>query len=690
MNREWKGLPMPTRTFSNRTFDARPDRIDLRDRTYLPKLVSLPPVWPTSEQIKSYLPAYAKTLVLDQGQEGACTGFGLAAVINYLQFKNNGYQVQGVKPVSPRMLYHMAKLYDEWAGEDYEGSSNRGAMKGWHRHGVCTEALWPYRNKQGNVVFISPAGGWEQDASERPLGAYYRIDKRSISDMQSAICEVGAIYCSADVHKGWFMKKTASLTIIKRDPTKAGGHAFAIVGYNEDGFIVQNSWGPDWGYHGFAILGYEDWVASGSDAWVAVFGAPMRVASVSATFSNRGLQEVALPAGSSGSGRSFVYKNDKVRPLSESDAYLQTVVLGNNGVPINRIVIAENAERAVEHVCLARPKQWFAALPADKPRKLAVYVHGGLNNEEDSLGRIRIMAPYFQENGIYPLFITWKTGALESIGGILEDSLRDIFRSQPSQRDAGVLDKLTEALGEARDRTIEVASEKLLVRPLWTEMKQNAAAAAQSGAGLSMLATHLLALKKQFPDLEIHLAGHSAGSIVLGHLFGVLDKKLAAASLSLFAPACTLDFAVRQYGAAISDGKLKPDTVHVDIMNDERELADTVGPYGKSLLYLVSRALETRRKTPLLGMEWSWKTQGMPQDQWSADQDSTTALASWPALAQGMTVRLHDKKREYVSTGAGKIKLAHGSFDNDIEVVAQMLERMRGGPLLAKVENLAY
>ncbi|MGB5008725.1 MAG: hypothetical protein WBO88_00280, partial [Candidatus Dechloromonas phosphoritropha] len=402
------------------------------------------------------------------------------------------------------------------------------------------------------------------------------------------------------------------------------------------------------------------------------------------------LQDVVLPAGSSGSSRSFAYKNDKVRPLCESDAYLQTIVLGNNGVPINRIVIAENAERAVEQVCFARPKEWFAALPADQPRKLAVYVHGGLNNEEDSLGRIRIMAPYFQENGIYPLFITWKTGALESIGGILEDSLPDIFKSLPSQRDAGIVDKLAEALGEARDRTIEAASEKILVRPLWSQMKQNAAAAAQSGAGLSMLATHLLALKKQFPNLEIHLAGHSAGSIVLGYLFGLFDKKLTAASLSLFAPACTLDFAVRQYGAAISDGKLKPDTVHVDIMNDERELADSVGPYGKSLLYLVSRALESRRKAPMLGMEWSWKTQGMPQDQWSADEDSRKALESWPVLATNMSLRLHDKKREYVSTGAGKIKLAHGSFDNDIDVVAQMLERMRGGPLLAKVENLAY
>jgi hypothetical protein len=37
----------------------------------------------------------------------------------------------------------------------------------------------------------------------RPLGVYYRIEKDAITDMQAAIQEVGAIYCSADVHQGW-------------------------------------------------------------------------------------------------------------------------------------------------------------------------------------------------------------------------------------------------------------------------------------------------------------------------------------------------------------------------------------------------------------------------------------------------------------------------------------------------------
>lgn len=685
---------MPTQTSHNRTFDARPDRIDLRDRVYQPKLESLPPRYPDEIDIGKHLPAYARSLVLDQGQEGACTGFGLAAVVNFLLWRNNGYRMKGLKTVSPRMLYNMARFYDEWPGEDYDGSSCRGAMKGWHRHGVCTDKLWPYRNAKGKIAFIEPSRGWDTDAAGRPLGAYYRIEKNSISDIQSAIKEVGAIYCSANVHEGWFLDTTPQPVVIPQTKKKVGGHAFAIVGYTEDGFIVQNSWGPQWGYHGFAILAYEDWVANGTDAWVAVLGAPMRVASAPATFSSRPLQESA--AGQAGvfgkhPGRDFAYQNPKVRPLGEGEAYLHTLVLGNNGMPINRILTAENAARAVEEVCLTRPKSWFASLKASQPRRLALYVHGGLNSEADSLGRIRMMAPYFRENGIYPLFVTWKTGALESIGGILEDALREVFRSRPEMRDEGIVDKVREALGEARDRSIEVACENLLVKPMWSEMKQNAAAAAQAGSGLHLLAGHLAALRKAVPRLEIHLAGHSAGSIVLGHLLSLLDKELNARTLTLFAPACTLGFAVEHYGEAIKAGKLAPATMHTDLMDDERERADTVGPYGKSLLYLVSRALEGRHKTPLLGMAWAWTAKDRPQDQWAGDPNSKDALEKWARLSRDMGLRLHGKSREYVSTGGGQIRLAHGSFDNDVEVVAAMLQRMRdGAPLDTAVENLAY
>ena len=46
------------------------------------------------------------------------------------------------------MLYEMAKRYDEWPGEDYDGSSARGAMKGWHKHGVCSDEHWRYKTRR--------------------------------------------------------------------------------------------------------------------------------------------------------------------------------------------------------------------------------------------------------------------------------------------------------------------------------------------------------------------------------------------------------------------------------------------------------------------------------------------------------------------------------------------------------------
>ena len=81
---------MPSRSINGRLLDVRPDRVDLRDRIYSPPLESLPELFPSDRQIKEYLPQYRrKRLILDQGDEGACTGFGLAAVINYVLWRQS-------------------------------------------------------------------------------------------------------------------------------------------------------------------------------------------------------------------------------------------------------------------------------------------------------------------------------------------------------------------------------------------------------------------------------------------------------------------------------------------------------------------------------------------------------------------------------------------------------------------------
>jgi hypothetical protein len=139
---------MPTRQLvvsgTPYVLDVRPDRLDLRDRMYLPPTLRLPPRYPADTDIHGTIDSYLKQgLVLDQGADGACTGFGLAAVINYLLWVRalETDETKNFKSVSPHMLYDLARFYDEWPGQDYEGSSCRGAMKGWHKHGACDAGL---------------------------------------------------------------------------------------------------------------------------------------------------------------------------------------------------------------------------------------------------------------------------------------------------------------------------------------------------------------------------------------------------------------------------------------------------------------------------------------------------------------------------------------------------------------------
>ena len=115
---------------------------------------------------------------------------------------------------------------------------------------------------------------------------------RQIRDMHAALNEAGILYVTLMVHDGWNEPGPAQykvryvesgnlrerdFPIITRKGRADGGHAVAIVGYTEMGFIVQNSWGPTWGSSGYALLPYEDYLLHATDVWVAQLGVPVTV-----------------------------------------------------------------------------------------------------------------------------------------------------------------------------------------------------------------------------------------------------------------------------------------------------------------------------------------------------------------------------------------------------------------------------
>lgn len=697
--------------FKNLTLDARPDRLDLRDREYRPHLKSLPSAYPVLRgawtSLENLLECYADSqLILDQGKEGACTGFGLAATINYLIWrdtiaeihssdvkKNHCIDIRGQR-VSERMLYQMARVYDEWDGEDYSGSSCRGAMKGWHRHGVCRKSLWPY-SRDGE--FLKPKAGWEVDALANPLGAYYRVNHKSIVDMQSALTEAGALYCSASTHNGWHIENAGQMPVLhySTESPSGGGHAFCIVGYNKTGFMVQNSWGKKWGWKGFAIISYQDWINNGYDAWVVARGVPADAKHAPTMYSNSSLRALTNQHTSESQAAK---KKSKTAPWIESRAYQHSLVLSNNGRPRHTVLHAENADASAQEICYDNLKLWLDSSTTN--RKIMIYAHGGLNDEKSAIGRVRAMAPYFHENDIYPLYVVWKTGLGETLLNTIADAYRNIV---PGASTSGIKDWIA----DRTDTAIEAASRALHVKSIWTEIKENARHASDrrvpgysvgktdKAGGMVILAKCLSELKELYSDLEIHVVGHSAGSILIGEWFKeLIRRELTLSSATLFAPACTIEFANKTYKRAVEKQVIDIGDINIVNLDDEMERNDkSLIVYQKSLLYLVSRALEDLHKTPLLGLAAAWES-GNCKDRESGGFHASQrkAIIQWAEFIKGgnkPTLLGRRNSQVKISTKPTYIDLNHGSFDNDIAVIENTIRRIREVKLKHKVTNLS-
>tara|TARA_R110000868_G_scaffold159618_4_gene388595 strand:- start:9846 stop:12059 length:2214 start_codon:yes stop_codon:yes gene_type:complete len=686
-----KEIIMGTKRLFNRTFDARPDRIDFRDVSYRPPLVSLPDQFPSPAAAKTFFSAYAASgMILDQGDEGACTGFGLAAVVNYLRWKLIAGTVKavrskkpaGIDKISPRMLYQNARLYDEWPGDDYDGSSCRGAMKGLHKHGVCRESYWPYLAKGGKPGRAK--AGWDIDAAKTPLGAYYRIDSRSIVDMQAAILETNAIYVSADTHNGWdSMDDKPLLTkAVIRAPSsdERGGHAFALVGYTPDGFIVQNSWGLKWGYKGFGILPYEDWIANGADAWALALGAPVRLSK--GKFKSPSMRSADSLQELAGKGltlsRAPVSRTPAaVQPWSHDQVGQHVIIVGDNGRPDRQLVAATDAADGVFQVAHDAVDKAIK----DGRKHVAIYGHGGLNSQSVALNRARLMGPWFEANGIHPLFVVWRTGFCEVMDELMQEPEDPSFDLPQIEGAARIFNLLHNAI----DGRIEATARNFVGKPLWQGMKNRAYDASQPDGAMALLGAGLAKAVRGKKEVNIHLLGHSAGALLHGHFLKVLkQQELKVASCHLWAPACTVAFANEKYGAAIADSVLDPTTMYVSsLSNDNEKYEGSLPVYSKSLLYLISRALEPEHNTPILGMEARQKSmRKIVDDLGIFDKASFAVMEAWDKIGKKVVddpvVASEDVLTRSAPDKTMRIKADHGSFDNNIEIVGRAIQRMLG------------
>lgn len=577
---------------TTRVLNVRPDSVDLRDWEYQPPVSSAP-------KDVSY-PGDVRP-VLDQGLTSACTGYSLAIVIEYLLVRAGRH----VEPISPHMLYSMARRYDEWAenddgGEDEDGGSSlRGALKGWLRHGASAARLWP---KTAMPEARANAGeDWWTDAIKRPLGAYYRIDPRSLRDMHVAIDQVGALYVSGFTHQGWDEllgddavprpENPSDLPLIRRLRGRPdGGHAFAIVGYTKDGLIVHNSWGPVWGKGGFAVLRYSDWLENAMDCWVAQLGV--------VTAEHEAIAEAtSLRTDETDRSRAVVSSN----PILAAHELSPFIINMENNGALSRRGQFRTQPADIDALLRVHLKEacrkW--KVPANGTVDIAIYAHGGLTSEDTAAQNARFWIPSLYNERVFPIFLMWETGAIKTISNMIEDKL-----SPEAARAGGAWDRLKEDWKEWWNERLETLA-RPLGRPLWNEMKENARKISDNPAsGVRMLFDDYRAKAREYalPKIRLHLIGHSAGAILHTHLGArAIQAGFDLRTVSLIAPAVRVDEFDSILGKAVQKTSTK---LLIGHLTDAAERADsTCKPYGHSLLYLVSRSFEDRQETPILGME---------------------------------------------------------------------------------------
>lgn len=194
--------------------DIRLDRLpqfDPRSRMFgiAPVVETRPP--------RSY--SWRTPTVLDQGQEGACVGFGWSH-----ELLARPIAQRGIDDAFAHTLYREAQEHDEWPGHDYSGTSVLAGAKAVMARGHIAEYRWGF----------------------------------SLDDMILALGYAGPVVLGTNWYTG--MMDVDAEGFIRPTGSVEGGHCICAYSVSVPArrFGLINSWGLDWGRHGICYIGFDD------------------------------------------------------------------------------------------------------------------------------------------------------------------------------------------------------------------------------------------------------------------------------------------------------------------------------------------------------------------------------------------------------------------------------------------------
>jgi len=204
---------------------------------------------------------------------GSCVANGVASSCELIANRNK-------QPIdlSRMFLYNATKSYENRLGQ--EGLYTKDAYHIAYKYGMPTEEEYPYNLATDN---IDPPEDIYKKAFNNRINRYENLSRNVVihTDLvvhriKSALYEgmpVGiAFVVTEDIYNlqgSWKEHKYSAM--YDKNSSALGGHYMLIVGYDDEHqkFIVQNSWGEEWGDKGYGGFPYGIVKHPFFEAWIA-------------------------------------------------------------------------------------------------------------------------------------------------------------------------------------------------------------------------------------------------------------------------------------------------------------------------------------------------------------------------------------------------------------------------------------
>lgn len=237
-----------------------PDPPDPRDRHYsLSKTLRQMPGedWvgplPAEVSLRQYLPKGAE---YDQGPLGSCVANAL------------GYCFIMLDEAAGRQHRPLSRLFAYWHSRNQHGDSSRDTgthirtcVRAVNKLGRPPERVWTYDVTKFD---IKPPPNVLMAAHDHRKASYQRIEVSGLArraEIKFSIASERPVVFGTLVSHDFveYRQRTDQMRLWNEPlPSEvAGGHAMAIVGYDEDGVEVVQSWGKGWGAEGFGRLSWN-------------------------------------------------------------------------------------------------------------------------------------------------------------------------------------------------------------------------------------------------------------------------------------------------------------------------------------------------------------------------------------------------------------------------------------------------